>query len=90
MTEQPFNWEWLLAYRLMNLRFTVLREDWENVTHEREQPRHPQGARDVVQWSRKQLADLQLIVRRISETGTEKRVVEAFGPSGVKGDRTIS
>jgi len=86
MTEQPFNWEWLLAYRLMNLRFTVLRDDWENVTHEREQPRHPQGARDVVQWSRKQLSDLQLIVRRISETGTEKRVVEAFGPSGVKGD----
>ena len=86
MTEQPFNWEWLLAYRLMSLRFAVLKEDWENVTWEREQPRHPRGARDLVKWSQRQVSHLQQIVQRISVTGTEKKVVEAFGPPGVKGN----
>ena len=86
MTEQPSNWEWLLAYRLMTLRFTVVRQDWENVTGARETPRHPHGIRDVLSWNRKQLDNLQGIVNRISGFGEERVTNEAFGPPGVKGN----
>ena len=52
MTEQPSNWEWILAYRLMTLRFTVVRQAWENVTGYKETPRHPHGIRDALSWNR--------------------------------------
>ena len=86
MTEQPFNWEWLLAHRLMSLRFAFIREDWENVTWARETPRRPKGAREALKWAQKQLAQLQSIVGRVSHIGEEKVTTEAFGPPGVKGD----
>jgi len=86
MTEQPTHWEWLLAYRLMTLRFTVVRQDWENVTGGREIPRHPQGIREVLSWNRKQLDNLQGIVHRISRFGDERVTQAAFGPPGVKGN----
>ena len=86
MTDQPVHWEWILAYRLMTLRFTVLREDWENVTGYKETPRHPHGTRDALSWNRKQLANLHGIVNRISAFGDERATNEAFGPPGVKGN----
>ena len=86
MTDQPVHWEWMLAYRLMTLRFTVVRQDWENVTGARETPRHPHGIRDVLSWNRKQLNNLQGIVNRISGFGDERVTKEAFGPPGVKGN----
>jgi hypothetical protein len=86
MIEQPLNWEWLLAYRLMTLRFAVIREDWENVTWARETPRHPKGAREALKWAQKQLGNLQAIVGRISHIGEERVMNEAFGPPGVKGN----
>ncbi|NBR72695.1 MAG: DUF4236 domain-containing protein [Proteobacteria bacterium] len=66
ITEQPAHWEWTLAYRLLTLRFAVVRQDWENVTRGGEAPRHPRGMRDALSWNRMQLDNLQAIVHRLS------------------------
>jgi len=86
ITEQPAHWEWTLAYRLLTLRFAVVRQDWENVTRGGEAPRHPRGMRDALSWNRMQLDNLQAIVHRLSGFGDERVINEAFGPPGVKGN----
>ena len=85
-SEQPPFWEWLLAYRWMTLRFTVLREDWERVTRGEETPPHPRGLRDALAWSDQQLKNLKSISDRVTDFGDERVIADAFGPPGVKGN----
>ncbi|NBP40690.1 MAG: DUF4236 domain-containing protein, partial [Betaproteobacteria bacterium] len=86
MSEQPKYWEFFLICRLLELRFTALKADWENVTWGREQPGYPRGARDIFKWFEKQTSELRQLSERLGALFQEAQINRAFGPPGVAAD----
>lgn len=84
--EQPTNWEWLLVLRMMKLRFTPLKSDWESVTWGKTQPRQITGPRHGQEWCRHMLGEIQEISARLKAAyGDEDLIEKAFGPDGQPG-----
>lgn len=85
--EKPNNWEWLLVLRMMKLRFTALKSDWEDVTWGKAQTRQITGLRHGQEWCRHMLGEIQEIGSRLKAAyGDEELIQKAFGPDGQPGD----